>query len=70
MARATRFKRAGASRTSELDDSKGLVKITVRLTQEGGRNVVGNITRTLSVADSSVTEVATAIDAALFDAKR
>lgn len=63
----TRFKRAGSTRTSELDDNRGRITISIRRTEEGGRVVKGNVTRTISVADSTVYDVADAISDALFD---
>lgn len=41
-----------------LDNVRGRVRITVRLVTGEGRNVVGNVTRTITVDGARVTEIA------------
>lgn len=65
--RTPKFKKILAGRTPAPDDSRGRVQISIRLVEPGGRVVVGNVSRTMSVADTTVTDVANAIDRALFD---
>lgn len=57
-----RFRRVGSSRSQDLDDARGRVTISIRLTQPGGRVIAGNVSRTISV-EGRVSEVAAAIEA-------
>ncbi len=62
-----KFQRPILSRTGRnVKDEAGSVRITLIL-QAGSRVVRGNITRTISVRNAKISEVAAAIEKALFD---
>lgn len=53
--------------TRNQDDGTGLIRIQVMLMHNGQRSKIGNVTRTIRVRDAKVTEVAEAIEKALFE---
>lgn len=62
-----KFQLANSSQHDELEDVTGKVKVMVRAVNEHGTWLKGNITKTFTIPSAKVSDVADAIQAALFE---
>lgn len=65
---AKRFERANPGSKVNDKDERGSVRVSIQL-YRGSKYVTGNISRVISVADARVSDVATAVEEALFGAR-
>ena len=66
MANDKKFVRQESARSDDLEDEVGRARVYVRLVGPNSKVVAGNTTRTITVREAKVSDVAVAIERALF----